>query len=344
MGSADVRVDRRPLLDTAVDADLFVGREAEISRLLRAIDLGLNAVVSGAPGAGTTSLLRRLAWCRRARGLPDTVWLSAADLEDPLGVLQRLLGRIAGDEAVAVAALAGLDAPSLIERIGTHLGSQVDTRTVVLLDDLHAGIGRGLFGALRDELWRLPIVWVVGVPAVEVDALLNPPVDAFFEVVVEAGPLSAAEAAELLDKRGTGLAPDVRAGLAALSGGVPRDLVDLARAVLLDGASVADLAGGRAARAVRLEEVSRPAAALATVLASVGAAGPSDPVVQQRTGVSRPRLVTLFRELRDAGLVRETGPSRNGSAPGRPKTRYVLTGAPGPGTVGGSGDAVADDR
>ena len=346
MERTQVRVDRRPLLDTAVDADLFVDREQELSRLLRAVELGLSACVTGAPGAGTTSLLRHLAWRLRAAGT-EPVQLSAADLTDAAEVLLRLLRRLAGDEAAAVARVAGLDAPALIERIGR----EIPERLVVLLDDASAEVGRALFGALRDEVWRLEATWIVGAPATEAPALLRPPVDAFFELVVDVGPLPPVDAAQLLRRRGTALPDGDLATLVRLADGNPRRLVDLARAVLVEGLSPADLAARRQRREARLRAVSATAAELLGVLDAVGAAGPSDPAVQARMGVSRPRLVTLFGELRDAGLVTESVAARNQGGPGRPRIRYAPAevGADDdvvPGhrkTVGGVGDSSRDD-
>jgi hypothetical protein len=209
--------------------------------------------------------------------------------------------------------------------------------TTVLLDDLDAGVGRSLFGALRDELWRLEVTWVVGAAAAEVDALLRPPVDAFFEVVTVLEPLPPDEAAELIRRRGTEISAEDRTALARLAEGAPRRLVDLARAVAVDGASIDDLAAHQDVRSTRLGQVSRPAADLAVALESLGAAGPSDAALQARMGVSRPRLVTLFRELRDAGLVHEVGPARDAGGPGRPRVRFVLSG-----TVGGPREAASD--
>jgi hypothetical protein len=54
-------------------------------------------------------------------------------------------------------------------------------------------------------------------------------------------------------------------------------------------------------------------------------------------GVSRPRLVALFGELKDAGIVVELPPDRSSGGPGRPRTRYVLadhTSGPSAETVG----------
>jgi len=153
-----MRLDRRPLLDTTVDADLFVGREAEVARLLRAVELSLNTVVTGCHGIGRSSLLRRLAFCLRQRQV-ETVQISAAGVDDAADLLRRLLRRLAGEEAVAVATLAGLDADGLVEHIGRTAGER-SRRSVVLLDDLSVPAGRSLFGALRDELWRLELTWL----------------------------------------------------------------------------------------------------------------------------------------------------------------------------------------
>jgi hypothetical protein len=357
-----MRLDRRPLLDTTVDADLFVGREAEIARLLRAVELSLNTVVTGCRGIGRSSLLRRLALCLRQRQV-ETVQLSASGVEDAADLLLRLLRRLAGDEAVAVVTLAGLDADGLVEHLGRTLADR-SRRTVVLADDLSVPAGRSLFGALRDELWRLELTWVVSSDDESADALLQPPVDAFFELVVPVGPLTEGEAVEMARRRlGTslpGAAPSsgaasagaasagaVSAGagpstngahpsppppdeaelarLAGLAGGHPRRLVDLLRAVLVDGATPEALAAQAESRQARLSTVSASAAALAAELEALGPAGPSDASLQRRMKVSRPRLISLFAELRDAGLVRELGPDRDHHGPGRPRIRYVLT-------------------
>jgi hypothetical protein len=340
-----MRVDRRPLLDTAVDADLFVDRQAELARLLRAVDLGLNAVVAGPRGVGTTSLLRHVLWCLRSRGVgaPQAAHLSAADLPDAENVVRRLHRRLAGDEAAAVATVAGWDAAATIDRIAAGVGDTAGegaARTVVVLDDLAPAVGRALFGALRDELWRLPITWLVGVPADGADPLLRAPVDAFFEVVVRLAPLDEDAATRLLRTRvGDALSDKDLRRLVRLGEGHPRRMLDLARRVVVDGCPVDELAATSESRDERLQAVSAPAAALAAELESLGSAGPSDSGLQQRMGVSRPRLVSLFAELRDAGLVREAGADRNGSRPGRPRVRYTLTDdLPPAETVGGARD------
>src|SRR3954454_10085390 len=300
-----MRLDRRPLLDTTVDADLFGGRGGEVARLLRGVELSLNTVVTGCHGIGRSSLLRRLALCLRQRQV-EPVQISAAGVDDAADLLRRLLRRLAGEEAVAVATLAGLDADGLVEHIGRTAGER-SRRSVVLLDDLSVPAGRSLFGALRDELWRLELTWVVTSDDESADALLQPPVDAFFELVVPLGPLADGEAVEMARRRlGTSLpgafcpgsngahpsppASDEAelARLACLAGGHPRRLVDLLRALLVDGATPEGLAAQVESRQPRLSTVSASAAALAAELESLGPAGPSDASLQRRMKVSRP--------------------------------------------------------
>ena len=339
MSRSRTRVDRRPLLDIASDVDLFVGREGELARLRRSVDLGLNAAVVGEPGSGKSSLLRRFAWSQRNEegDRPEPVQISASGAADVAALLRELLRRVAGDEAAAAAELAGSGPTALLERLRTVLPE----RSVVLVDDLAADRGRELFGSLRDEVWRTGIVWVVAVDASESSALLRPPADVFFETVLRLEPLSDTEARDLLLRRGVRLPKRDADALARLAGGTPRRLVDLARAVVADERPVSELVAEDEQRRRRLAELGGPARALVETLADVGPASPSDPELQRRMGVTRPRLVALFRQLQEAGVVVELMPDRAAGTPGRPRTRYALANSGGAGgadpeNVGGS--------
>lgn len=351
--SPSVRLDRRPLLDTRTDAPLFVGRVAEVTRLGRSVRLGLNTVVYGGRGSGKTSLLRHTAWLLRGAETsePDAwrfVHATAADVEDPEQLLHRLTRSVAGTSA----AIGPVDPDplALLERLAAALApptglEDLTTRTVVVLDDLSAALGRTLFGALRDELWRLGITWVVACPDSDIDTLLLPPVDAFFETVIPLAGLDVDDAMTMVRRRlaSAGAAygevsdRDLRQ-LAGVSKGNPRQMVDLVRAVVVDGVPVAALLGRLSTRNARLHTVSRGAAALAEELDTRGAVSPSDSALQRRMSVSRPRLVKLFGELRDAGLAEEFPAAPDG--PGRPRVLYrlrptssdgLLTAGPGPG-------------
>jgi hypothetical protein len=346
-----MRLDRRPLLDTALDADLFVDRVAVLDRLTRAAELGLNAAVSGTRGAGKTSLLRRVAWLTRGAagpggrgagtataGPPDRRVLHVSGAAgDASGLLATVLQRLGGraDDGAAAA--------DLIEALGQLLstGARVDltqpgaatgpVRPLVVVDDLATQTGRELFGVLRDEIWALSLTWLVAVADADTDAVLRPPVDAFFEVVTELEPLAPADAAELVGRRlgdnrdpHTLPAPDLDRIVRA-SGGHPRRLIDLTRAVVVDGIAVDDVLDSLIARDERRAQVSRGAAQLAAELDALGSASPSDQALQDRMAVSRPRLVTLFSELKAAGLVEESIAPREG--PGRPRIVYRLRSA-----------------
>lgn len=335
-----MRLDGRPLLETAVDADLFVDRDRELDRMLRALDLGLNVALGGPDGSGRTTVLRQLVFRLRARGR-SVVFVGAAGAETSEDLLHRVLRRVAGDEAAALAAFARSDADALIARLA-EVWTSGDTRPVVVVDDLALEPGRALYGVLRDEVWRLPVSWAVA-PAGEPAAFLRPPVDAFFELTVELPPLDTDVVADLLRRRlGDPLPESELLRLAVLADGSPRRAVDLARTVVLDGVPVAALADEARRRSDRLSGLSEPAGTLVRLLESLGPVSPSDPDLQRRMGVSRPRLVTLFAELRDAGLVSELPPDRSTGGPGRPRVRYALASGDVGGTTSGTVVPVRD--
>jgi hypothetical protein len=317
-----VRLDRRPLLETSVDAELFVDRAAELDRMLRAIDLGLNVALDGPVGSGRTSVLRHLVFRLRAADRP-VVFVGASGADSPEALVSRVHRRVAGDEAAALAVHGGLDADALVGRLARALPEQ-GTRPVLVVDDVGVEPGRALFGVLRDEVWRAPASWVVSAEG-DAAALLRPPVDAFFEASVQLAPMQPADLAELLRRR-LALDPADVDRLAAWADGSPRRAVDLARAVVLDGRSVSSVEAELADRRERLARVSEPAATLADLVEQLGPVSPSEVDLQRRMGVSRPRLVALFGELRDAGLVVELPPDRSVGTPGRPRTRYALAG------------------
>ena len=199
---------------------------------------------------------------------------------------------------------------------------------MLVVDDVTPTLGRSLFGSLRDELWTIDAGWMVTCLTSDVDVLLLPPVDTFFETVVETGEMSSQACVEMARRRlGTddqvpALLSD--ADLQVLTEAArhrPRRLLDLVRSAVVDGESVTALvARGRVDS--RLETLTPGGLSLFYEVETAGALGPSDPSVQARSGLSRPRLVQLFHELRDAGLVDEvTAPS---DGPGRPRVLYRL--------------------
>ena len=71
----------RPLYDNEADARYFIEPQAA-EPILRAIDGGLNAIVTGSRGAGKTTLLRQLQ--RRLRADRNVVFVDATAIGDPL--------------------------------------------------------------------------------------------------------------------------------------------------------------------------------------------------------------------------------------------------------------------
>lgn len=86
--------------------DALIGREIELSALLRALERGLRGqpavgVVIGEAGIGKTRLVTALADAAQARGV-NAVWTAARSGEAPLELWSRLLRRAAAGTTLAV--------------------------------------------------------------------------------------------------------------------------------------------------------------------------------------------------------------------------------------------------
>jgi DNA-binding MarR family transcriptional regulator len=183
--------------------------------------------------------------------------------------------------------------------------AQRERRAVVVVDELPAGeLGQMLFGQLRDELWSIPATWVVAIEAGERGAFVRPPASAFFETVVTVGPLPEAASVELLRRRtGKTVPRSLLHEVAGAAGGNARRLISLARDALLEGRSVDELAGARAASRRRALQLGEAAARLFGYLETKGAASASDEQMLRELGWSRSRATQVLRELEQAGLV-----------------------------------------
>src|SRR4051794_8045564 len=185
----------RPLYANAADDRLYVPRSDVEARIERSIERQLNTLLIGERGAGKTTLLQHLlfraredASRRRTVYVDGSIARSAVDvidlLRDQLGVAPHIGENVtAGLRALAKPGAAGArDAALLLERLAP-LRDVGDA--VVLLDGLADGsIAHTLFGRLRDELWRLPLTWVVSADLGQLGLFRTPPADAFFETVV----------------------------------------------------------------------------------------------------------------------------------------------------------------
>jgi len=357
------KLSARPLLDNVVDDQLFVDRTDELAQLQRALAAQFNSVVIGTRGSGKTSLLRRLTFCLRAQDV-RTVFLdgavapSAAELLDVLreqlfGVdvtrvpmmearLTRVLGRAEVQQS-ETGRLLGLvsslrdgyaeqeqqarEAERERLRGRAPVYELEPSPRVVLLDGLpSADVGHTLFGRLRDELWSLPISWVVAIRDIERGRVLRPPADAFFETQVMLPPLQPLAAEELLRRR---LSPDdlvedeTLTAVVAHTDRQPRSLIATLRDTLVHGGSPETLATRRAELLHRLNEAGgRSAVMLAAELQALGGASASDDDLLQRLGWTRSRTSRLLHQLAQEGLV--IGSERRDGSGGRPRRVYEL--------------------
>jgi hypothetical protein len=308
------RLSGRPLLDTAADAALFVDRDVELDRLGRAVAEGLNVLTSGPRGAGKTSLLRRAVYLGRTAGEAPGP-LGSVDAS-AVGSADELLHRVAD---VLGAPSAGL--PAGADGLTRLAGLDAAARRAVAVDGLSPDVAHVAFGQLRDELWSVPVTWVVSCSDRQELDFLRPPADAFFDARVRLAPFADGDLRELLRRRAT---PDELDDAAldvvvSLAQGNPRRALDLARHLLLAPGSGPELRAALVRRDEALDRLGAPARMLLDELDASGAASASDDALLARLGWTRPRAAQVFGQLEAEGLVRAAD-ERNG--PGRPRRIY----------------------
>src|SRR5438552_1600675 len=237
----------RPLLDTKPDHELFAGRDPELERLLAGVERRLNVLLIGERGSGKTTLLRQLAYELR-RQSPDQppAFVEGLLAEDVRMFLELVRYRFGLGPAVLEAppmqaSLAMMQRKALLDDtlelpklVASLKEAAPEGRRVVLVDELPAtSVGHTLFGRLRDELWQLPLTWVVAVAANEAGPLLSPPADAFFDVILRLEPLTRASQRAILDARAGNAGREIAA---QIDEGNPRRLLALAREAVAGGA------------------------------------------------------------------------------------------------------------
>lgn len=317
-----VNLSGRPLLDTGPDAKLYIDRGHLLERVSRAAEDGLNVLVLGERGAGKTSLLRQAAAKLREAG-KIAVFADVALGEDASEVLE-LIRR-----ALRIPAPTTPFPPLLVHRAvppsdSVQLLSAVrdlgrGEEAVVLVDGLpSARVAHTIFGRLRDELWQLPYTWVVSADQRDEATLLSPPADAFFDLRVELSPLSKEQAMELLRRR---LEDKESVDLKALvesTDRTPRQVIDIARDVLVFDRPVSDVREGLVWLQTEASKLGRTASMMIEVLRQRGPTSASDLEFLQSLGLTRTRATQVLRELEEAGLVSAT-------YEGRRKLYTVLT-------------------
>lgn len=344
----------RPLLAAGADANLFVDRETEIQHVGDSLEARLNVLILGDRGAGKTTLLHHLARRLERRGWRAAL-VEGSLAASPTELLSLIRSRVSPSVTVpavsqqlgaALQAFHALGRPYATPRRpeGAAGDSQVllemirmiaadlkgdERRHVVLLDEVSAPeLAHTVFGRLRDEVWQLPIAWVVAGDQHHRHVYLRPPADAFFSKVIHLDPLDDKAALKLLRKR----VPRPRAtdgllrAIVAESTRQPRDLVRLAADVVVGGAHPDHIASTRAKRDKVLESLGAAAQRVVAELEAQGPASASDESFLARLGFGRSRAVQIFRELEGLGIV-EASTTR--AAGQRPRKVYGLREASG---------------
>jgi DNA-binding MarR family transcriptional regulator len=320
----------RPLLDTKPDRELFAGRDEELEQLAAHVERRLNVLLIGERGTGKTSLLRQVAYELRQRhpDQPPPGFVEGRLAENAktfldlvryrLGLSPALLQPSAWQEAIArMGTKPVLDDTLELPRLVASLRDAApEGKRVVLVDEVSSKIGQTLFGRLRDEMWQLPLTWVVATADSEAGPLLSPPADAFFDVVMHLEPLSSEGQRMLLEaragRRGRQIARQ-------LDEGNPRRLLALAREAVQGGAKPGELAQAQSERDAQVSRLGRSASMLMAELESLGPVSASDDKLLRRLGWTRARAVQVLRGLEEQGLV--TSSTVKGDA-GRPRKVY----------------------
>lgn len=320
----------RPLLDTRPDSSLFINRKEEIDVLLGVQRAGFNAIVFGERGSGKTSLLRQLQYRMRQES-KDPIFVDGSLPQGALDILELLRYQVAGSRYRSRSVLPEhmlpqevlTDSEKLLRSVEElSAGLEEDAHVTILLDNPRSKDAHILFGRLRDELWRLPVNWIVTGDDDARWQYLSPPADAFFERVVDIKPLSGQAAKALLEKRldKSELQRIDVPNTISLAKGNPRQLITLARAGLESGRSSDQIMQNRLELQRKLAELGRAASMLVAELESLGPVSASDERLLKRLGWTRPRAVQVLKQLEDAGIV--TSSDEPSDASGRPRKVY----------------------
>jgi len=281
----------------------------------RALDLGLNAYVHGPRGSGRTSFLRQV-----ERGRPEARYVRLHGFETLRDRLDEIERAVRGSNALeryrpdpfsqAFKAFSTTEVKVSVDplrylRKATRLGDG-DPRPVVLVDDLDQEECHELFGRLRDDLWELPIQWVVAGSV----SSLDPPADAFFDAVVELPLLDDESLRELVRRRAASgtrgeeklLLSVVDSAIESVAPCTPRRALSVLRDLYLSddlAEATSQLARLQSARATLRPTANK----LLDALIHHGPTHAGDAELLSEVGVTRSRVVQLLTELEAGGFV-----------------------------------------
>ena len=334
-----------PLIDTDRHQSLFVDREADLVKLLQALDLGLNTLLLSARGMGKTSLLRRVMWelRRRKRPFVNVQGAMADDAQEFLDMVSWALGsprQVREPSALlelwesqdpfrgrnrpvarpdALVRDIRLLADAMRDRQGELKEPASWIQPVVLVDDADAEISHTLFGRARDEVWAIPVLWIVAGDETREGEFLRPPADAFFGRTLRLAPLDKEQARQVLITRASDvLADPVIDAIVQQAKGNPRTMIRLAQEVVLGDRQPDDVLAREHLRQQQLHELGEPARRLYDTLGSLGSASAIEPRLLNQLKWSRSRATQVFAELEKAGLV-TSATERPPTGVGRPR-------------------------
>ncbi len=306
---------QRPLSASDADRQLFANRNAELQRVCRALDLGLNAYVHGPPGSGRTSFLRQIE--RQVSGAKYVRLQGVQTLDERLEQFEcaitgsNALPRERGNPlAEALGSFASTQYKVVVDPL-RHVRSALTSHPapaghLLLVDDLDKDGCHEVFGKLRDDLWELPIQWVVSGSS----SRLEPPADTFFDAVIELEPFDLDGLQELVERRaasGTGaegllLRSRAEPAIESIAPSTPRRALSVIRELYLSEdleSATHRLAAQSAARA----RLSATAARVLDAFVHHGPTHAGNEQLLEEVGVSRSRVVQVLAQLEAEGLV-----------------------------------------
>lgn len=301
-----LQLSQRALTASAADGELFVDRSDELTAIERALELGFSVYVSGPAGSGKTSLLRRLE-ARLGKGVVFVNMSRMETFRDLMAQLSHDLRTSDLDRDPDHGPLDGHVSDSLTALRAAALEHAGDPTPIVLVDGLDRRLLHELFGRQRDELWEIPLRWVVTGRT----ATLEPPADTFFETTVPLAPLAPAAMRELLNRRAVTGNHEERGRLEHLAESLPllldpttpRQLLATARRILLSADPETVVGQLHRRRNVRVH-LSPTAGKVLDAIEALGPTHAGDEQLLTEIGTTRSRIVQVFKELEDAGLVR----------------------------------------
>jgi hypothetical protein len=286
----------RPLRDTRLDRSRFIDRPDDRAAIERALDLGYNVALVAEPGAGVTTLLEHIAAHRPAARRINVEGAQSAG--EVLWAAARALGSEGGTPEQEIFPRAGL------HELTRAVAALVDEpEPELLVDALDPVVAHDLFGRMRDELWDVPVHWVLALRTDDEPVALMAPANAFFEATVRLGAFTEVEMIALLKARdGERLLSGEQVQRIAAVATTPAAALALARGVVLHGPAALDELDPDRYEHVA-EQLGDSAARVLRELDHSGPSGPSDDALLARVRLSRPRAYEVFRELEGAGYV-----------------------------------------